>query len=188
MSEIPAGKGLVVIPSRTTKHRPIDYVLCGYYFCQLVCTTLMDTQGVYPEWLYPDFLKAVYHHYLDVYHDPFLRNAWKYPWFLSMCLVEHVIGLPFFAWASYSYYYGALNRPQIIIPGMIYSTYAIGCVVAVNAMVILEDFSSYGEGAPQTTGHRLLLCFVYTVILGFFLINVIDSYYLTMNAILIPRQ
>ncbi|CAG5136288.1 unnamed protein product [Candidula unifasciata] len=162
-------------------YRGVDYLLFGYFLIQIPATLLFDTQGVYGEWLYPSFLRSLRHHYLETYKDPFLANAWNHPWFLSFCLLEHYLAMPFYVWAAYCYYYGAVNKPVIVIPALIYSVHTITAVIAIWTMALLADFSKIQEPAPTNFTQRLLLCFAYSPFFIVPMVNAVDSFLLTQK-------
>ncbi|CAG5123596.1 unnamed protein product [Candidula unifasciata] len=166
----------------SSQHRGIDYLMFGYFLMQIPTTLLFDTQGVYPEWLYPSWLKAVRSHYLESYRDPFLADAWKHPWYLSICLVEHFFEIPFFVWATVCYYYGAKARPQIIIPSILYCSHTITVVLSIWAMALGSDFSHETALAPRNTAERLKLCSAYLPFFIVPMINLIDSIRLAWKA------
>uniref|UniRef100_A0A0B6ZSX5 Sigma intracellular receptor 2 n=1 Tax=Arion vulgaris TaxID=1028688 RepID=A0A0B6ZSX5_9EUPU len=157
------------------QHRTIDYIFFGYFLFQIPSTLFMDTQAVYSKWLYPSWMKAIPYYYMENYRDPFLANAWKHPWYLSFCLLEHYFGIPFFFWATKSYYYGALTRPRIIIPAVIYSSHTITVILAVWTTTLIADFSKYEELAPRTFNERLILCSAYAPFFIISLVLLIDS-------------
>ncbi|RUS87831.1 hypothetical protein EGW08_004430 [Elysia chlorotica] len=117
-----------LMPPRKQNYRVLDYVFFIYFLAQIPSTIFFDTQGVYPEWLYPSFnktqlgdpleqppprlllisvhpqLQSMKAHYLETYRDPFLADAWEHPWYLAVCLTEHYIEVPFFFWATFAYW------------------------------------------------------------------------------------
>ncbi|CAL1544482.1 unnamed protein product [Lymnaea stagnalis] len=169
------------MPKSGDVYRKIDYLFFVYFVMQIPTTILFDTQGVYSASLYPGWLKAVREHYLETYRDPFLADAWKHPWYLSICLVEHMIEIPFFFWAATCYYYGALNRPNILIPSIIYAVHTITAVLGVWAMALGAEFNQAQALAPRNLGERLTLCSAYAPFFFIPLINVLDSWRLSLK-------
>ncbi|KAH9502376.1 Transmembrane protein 97 [Bulinus truncatus] len=139
----PATKNLEKIFPR---HRLMDYVICGYFVFQVPSTLLFDTQAVYTESLYPSALKSVRSYYLEAYKDPFFADAWKHPWYLSMCLVENFIEVPFYFWAAWNFcIHGALKKPLVIVPSMLYAIHTLTAILAIWFMAIGADFSLGAE-------------------------------------------
>ncbi|KAH9502377.1 Transmembrane protein 97 [Bulinus truncatus] len=152
----------VAMATANQEHRVMDYIIFGYFAFQIPSTLIFDTQGVYSDSLYPSMFKSLRSHYLETYRDPFLADAWKHPWYLSICLVEHFIEMPFFFWAAYVYfYYGAQKKPCVLIPSMLYSVHTITAVLSVWFMAIGADFSHSDALAPRTMGERIKLCTAY---------------------------
>ncbi|GFR75071.1 transmembrane protein 97 [Elysia marginata] len=157
------------------RYRVIDYVFFAYFLMQIPSTIFFDTQGVYPESLYPSFLKSLKAHYLETYRDPFLANAWQHPWYLAVCLTEHFIEVPFFFWATFAYWKGALNKPSVVLPSLIYSVHTATAVASIFSMALLEDFSGYKALAPRNFGERLKLCSAYAIFFIVSVVNIIDG-------------
>ena len=49
-------------------------------------------------------MRAIFTHHLETWRDPWLANTWHSPWYLSICLWEYSIHIPFFFVAAYAYY------------------------------------------------------------------------------------
>ncbi|GFO08703.1 transmembrane protein 97 [Plakobranchus ocellatus] len=165
----------------TQAHRKIDYLFFTYFLLQIPSTIFFDTQGVYPEWIYPSFLKSLRTHYLESYRDPFLENAWHHPWYLAVCLVEHFIEVPFFFWATYAYWFGALNKPSIVVPSLLYSVHTVTAILSIWSMALLQDFTDYKVPAPRNTQERFKLCSAYAIFFIVSAINAIDCARLLLN-------
>ncbi|KAI8783240.1 transmembrane protein 97 [Biomphalaria glabrata] len=148
--------------SDQSERRTMDCVFFAYFLFQIPSTLFFDTQGVYSESLYPSMFKSLRSHYLETYRDPFLADAWRHPWYLSVCLVEHFIEMPFFFWAAYTYYYyGALKKPSIIFPSILYAAHTVTAILGIWFMAIGADFSQSEAMAPRNMGERIKLCTAY---------------------------
>ncbi|XP_059171951.1 sigma intracellular receptor 2-like [Physella acuta] len=156
-------------------HRKIDYLFFGYFFMQIPSTILFDSQGLLPEYFYPGFLRSLRQHYLESYRDPFLANPWGHPWYLSICLLEHSIELPFFFWAAYCYYYGAMKKPAVVLPSILYGVHTVTAVLAIWCTALAADFSAYADPAPRSPVERLKLCSAYAPFFFIPLCNIYDS-------------
>ncbi|KAK3790807.1 hypothetical protein RRG08_038298 [Elysia crispata] len=162
----------MALPSR---YRILDYVFFIYFLAQIPSTIFFDTQGVYPQRLYPSFLQSMKAHYLETYRDPFLADAWQHPWYLAVCLTEHFLEVPFFFWATYAYWKGALNKPSVVLPALIYSVHTVTAVTSIFHMALLEDFSDYKALAPRNLEERFKLCSAYAIFFIVSFINIIDG-------------
>jgi len=155
--------------------RMIDTCLLGYFVFQIPSTIFFDSQAVYPASWYPSFLKSMRDNYIHDFKDVFLANAWSNPWYLAICMVEHYIEMPFFFFAAYAYYKGALQVPSVLLPSLIYSVHTLTAILGVWFMALLSDFSQYSPPAPATLGDRLKLCGAYLPFVIFCFICMIDS-------------
>ncbi|XP_012939203.1 sigma intracellular receptor 2 [Aplysia californica] len=161
-----------------TRRQIMDKILFLYFLIQIPSTLFFDTQGVYPESWYPQMLKSMKQNYLEDFKDPFLANAWRHPWYLAVCLVEHFLEVPFFFFATYAYYNGARNKPWVLFPSILYSVHTITAICSVWLMALLEDFSKYEALAPSSLVERLKLCFAYSPFMICSLVCLCDSLFL----------
>ncbi|XP_041378961.1 sigma intracellular receptor 2-like [Gigantopelta aegis] len=155
--------------------RVVDVVLSGYFVWQVVSTILFDTQCLLPAWIYPKPLQNLYHWYLNGHRDPFLGATPSFPWYMSTCVVEFTLQIPFFVVAAYAYYKGAANCRWIRIPAIISSTHMLTSIISVLIMAMFEDFSSFTVPAPRTTSERLKLASVYFAYLIMTLISLFEA-------------
>ena len=70
---------------------------------------------------------------------------------------------------------GALNKPSVVLPALIYSVHTVTAVTSIFHMALLEDFSDYKALAPRNLEERFKLCSAYAIFFIVSFINIIDG-------------
>ncbi|KAK7087591.1 hypothetical protein V1264_021623 [Littorina saxatilis] len=172
---------MMEVPARVEDYVPrsvLDKVFLGYYLFQIVSTIGLDMQGTLPAFIYPSWLRSLHSHHCETWHDPFLANTWKHPWYFSICMWEYFFHVPFYFVAAFAYYQrinGLDNLRWVRIPTIMYCTQTITATSGIMMMALMEDFSSYNsDHAPSGLFQRLQLAGIYGTFFTFCVFNVLD--------------
>ncbi|KAL8611591.1 hypothetical protein ACOMHN_060860 [Nucella lapillus] len=170
-----------VPPARVEDYVPrsvLDKVFLGYYLFQIVSTLGLDMQGTLPAFLYPSWVKYFHTHHLETWRDPWLANTWDHPWYLSICMWEYFLHVPFYFVAAYCYYCRINNTdrcPWIRTPVIMYCTQTMTAVSSVVLMALFADFTHTTALAPESLFQRLKLAGMYGTFFVFCLLNLLDA-------------
>ncbi|XP_046543549.1 sigma intracellular receptor 2-like [Haliotis rubra] len=155
--------------------KALDVVFCCYFVFQIPSTVLLDTQALFPSWVYPQWLQNMQVSYVEGFRDPYMADPSSFPWFMATCVVEFSLEIPFFFIAAYAYFYGAQRCPWIRLPSLMYSVHTATSVLAVNFTTWLHDFTVYKVPGPRDATERIRLICVYGFFFVVCVLNIFDT-------------
>jgi len=96
-------------------YRPLDLLYFSFFLVHIPATLLVDTQHLYPTWLFPPFFHSLQRTYLSMSNDPLLGSATgffgpnveKPVWFNSFIALEVLFQVPVFFFGARALYKGS---------------------------------------------------------------------------------
>ncbi|XP_033749034.1 sigma intracellular receptor 2-like [Pecten maximus] len=139
--------------------RLLDFVFLLYFASHIPITIFVDSQALFPPWLYPRQLRDLMTWYCSEFKDPMM--AAPPTWFKTFVMSELTLQFPFFFVASYAFWKGIQKCQWIRIPLIVYSSHVATTTVAICYHVLMHDFTDAKPPGPETFSERWTLFLVY---------------------------
>ncbi|XP_013416579.1 sigma intracellular receptor 2 isoform X3 [Lingula anatina] len=137
--------------------RVLEWMFFTYFLINIPIVIIMDSQIVFPSWLYPQSLRRLHSWYGNGIKDNMYLDP--PPWYQAIFFCEQFLHTPLSFAAAYAFYKG--NCRWIRMPAIIYSAHTITAVIAILYHIAMHDFSQSKYPGPSTMMERLTLSWAY---------------------------
>ncbi|EDV23745.1 Transmembrane protein 97 [Trichoplax sp. H2] len=136
----------------------LNIVFQFYFITHIPITILLDSQAIFPDSYYPKSVTGVMQFHINEFKDPLMADP---PiWLQTFIVIECLLQLPFFFFASYAFIKGIKKCKWVKLPCIVYAAHVATTVVPILAHLALTDFSNATIG-PKTDKERLILIAIY---------------------------